>query len=159
MTITPAAIPANYYNPLVKQGCFDNDVMANVNALAAANDVLVASSQNSALAFGSIGTQITLLPATAPAGTYLFTCYGVITVALTGGSVSGFAFPISYTDDFQAQTPTVATVSATSTGSVCQGSYMFRSNGTAAIKFTPNYLTGQPTAGDIAYSVVLQRIL
>jgi hypothetical protein len=161
MTITPAVIPSQYYNAIVKEGAFDNDVASNINALAQANDVLVASSQNSGLAFGSLGTAITLLPSTAPLGTYLFTCYGVITVALSGGSVSGFAFVLGFSDDYQAQTPTVATVSAVSVGTVAQGSYMFRSNNStpAAITFTPNYLTGAPTAGKIAYSVTLQRML
>ena len=161
MTITPAAVSSNYYNPIIKQGCFDNDVMSQINSLEAANDILVASSQSAALAYGSLGTAITLLPATAAPGTYLFTCYGVIVTALSGGSVSGFAFVLGYSDDYQAQTPTAATVSATSAGTVCQGQYMFRSNNAtaAAITFTPNYLTGAPTAGKIAYSVTLQRIL
>lgn len=159
MPITPAPIPANFYAPLVKQGCFDNDVMSSVNALAAANDILVAASQNAGLAFGSIGTAVTLVPSTAPAGTYLVTCYGVITTALTGNSISGVAFVLGYTDDQGARTPTVATVSAVSAGTVLQGSYTFRSNGTAAITLNPNYLTGAPTSGNLGYSMMLQRIL
>src|SRR5271170_3439191 len=161
MSITPAPVSSSYYNPIIKQGCFDADLENQINNLQAANDIMVASSQNAALAFGKLGTAITLLPATAPAGTYLFTCYGVITTSLSGGSVSGFAFVLGFSDDDQAQTPTAATVSQTAAGNACQGSYMFRSNNAtpAAITFTPNYLTGAPTAGKIAYSVILQRVL
>ena len=83
MTITPAAISAAYYNPLVKQGCFDADTKKQVNALAAANDILVATSQNAAFGYAGFGTAITLLPATAPAGTYLCTIYGVVTTTIT----------------------------------------------------------------------------
>lgn len=159
MPIIPAAISATYNAPLVKQGCFDADIMNQVNALQAANDILVAANQNGALGFAGVGTAITLLPATAPAGTYLVSCYGVITTGLTGNSISGIAFVLGYTDDQGARTPTVATVSAYSAGTVLQGTYVFRSNGTAAITINPNYLTGAPTSGAVAYSTMLQRIL
>lgn len=155
MPITPAAVPSQYYNPLVKQGAFDNDVMSQVNALQAANDVLVASSQNSALGFASFGTAITLLPATAPAGTYIATIYAVITTTIT--TATSWLFTLGFTDDKQAQTPTVCTSSTMTAGAAEQGAYMFRSNGTAAITFTPT--AASAGAGVIAYSVVLQRVL
>lgn len=155
MTITPAAISAAYYNPLVKQGCFDADTENQVNALAAANDVLVASSQNAAFGFAGFGTAITLLPATAPAGTYLCTIYGVVTTTIT--VATSWLFTLSFTDDKQAQTPTVCTSSTMTAGTAEQGSYLFRSNGTAAITFTPT--AASAGAGVIAYSLILQRVL
>ena len=155
MPIIPAAVPANYYNPLVKQGALDNDVMSQINALQAANDVLVASSQNSALGFASFGTAITLLPSTAPAGTYLCNVYAVITTTIT--TATSWLFTLSFTDDKQAQTPTVCTSSTMTAGAAEQGSYTFRSNGSAAITFTPT--AASAGAGVIAYTVTLQRVL
>jgi hypothetical protein len=158
MAITPAVTPSNYYTSLVKQGAFDADAENQLNALIASNDILVASSQNSNLLGTALGSAITLLPATAPAGTYLFNCYGVVTTILAGNSVSGFSFVLGFTDDNKAQTPTAATVSAVAAGTGLSGSYLFRSNGTAAITFTPTALTGTPTSGALAYSVTLQRV-
>lgn len=160
--IVPAPITSANYTTIVKQGSFDSDIESQINALSQANDILVASSQNAALGFASIGTAITLLSATNAlnvAGTFIFTCYGVVTTTLAGGSVSGFAFVLGFTDDSQAQTPTAATVSAVSAGTAVQGAYAFRSKGGVAITFNPNYLTGAPTSGVIAYSATLQRIL
>lgn len=155
MTITPGAIPSNYYNPLVKQGAFDADLENQLNALAAANDVLVASSQNAAFGFAGFGTAITLLPATAPAGTYICSIYAVITTTIT--TATSWLFKIGFTDDDQAQSPTVCTSSTMTAGAAEEGSYIFRSNGTAAITVTPT--SASAAAGVIAYSVVLQRVL
>ena len=156
MPITPAAIPSNYYNPLVKVGVFEADTLNQLNALAQANDVMVASSQNAALGFASFGTAITLLPAsTALAGTYICTIYGVITTTIT--TATSWLFTIAYTDDKQAQTPTVCTSSTMTAGTVEQGSFMFRSTGATAVTFTPT--AASAGAGVIAYSVVLQRVL
>jgi hypothetical protein len=165
MPITPATIPDQYNSRLFKEGAFDGDVRRYVDAWIASSDPLVATSQTgipgagSTLTFAGLGTAITLMPATAPAGTYVFTVYGVCTTTLTGNSVSGFSFVLGFTDDKQAQTPTAATISSATAGAVAQGQYTFRSTGTAAITFTPTSLTGAATAGAIAYTVTLQRLL
>ena len=155
MPITPAVVPAQYYVPFFKQGANDADNQNQLNALMAANDILVAASQNSALGFASFGTAITLLPATAPAGTYQINIYGVITTTIT--TATSWLFTIGYTDDNKAQTPTVCTSSTMTAGAAEFGAYMFRSNGTAAITFTPT--AASAGAGVIAYTVVLQRVL
>jgi hypothetical protein len=155
MTITPAAIPSNYYNPLVKQGCFDADLENQINALQAANDTLVAVSSNSAFSYTGFGTAITLLPATTPAGTYMCSIYAVVTTTIT--TATSWYFVLGFTDDKQGQTPTVCTSSTETAGTAQQGTYMFRSNGTAAITLTPT--AASAAAGVIAYSCTIQRIL
>lgn len=155
MPITPAAIPANFNTLLVKQGAFDADLMNQMNALIAAQDILVASSQNPALGFASFGTAITLLPSGHPAGTYEVNVYAVITTTIT--TATSWLFPIAFTDDNKAQTPTVSTSSTMTAGTAQFGAYTFRSTGATAITFTPT--AASAGAGVIAYSVTLQRIL
>src|SRR5277367_6788905 len=148
MPITPVVVPANYQTLLIKQGCFDADVMNQINALLAGQDLLVAASQNAALGFASFGTAITLLPATAPAGTYEVNIYAVITTTIT--TATSWLFTLAFTDDKQGQTPTVCTSSTMTAGANEFGAYTFRSNGTAAITFTPTAVSAG--AGVIAYS-------
>jgi hypothetical protein len=155
MPITPAVISAVNLNPIIKQGCFDNDVAAQINALMAGGDLLVASSQNAAFGFAGFGTAITLLPSSAPAGTYIISATDVITTTIT--TATSWLFTVGYTDDQGARTPTVCTSSTMTAGAVEQGNYTFRSSGTAAITFTPT--AASAAAGVIAYSVTLQRIL
>lgn len=155
MPITPAVVPANYQTLIVKQGCFDADVMNQINALLQGQDILVASSQNTALAFGSFGTPITLLPAGAPAGTYEVNIYAVIKTTIV--TATTWLFTLAFTDDQQAQTPTVMTSSTLTAGTANFGAYTFRTTGATAITFTPT--AASISAGVIAYSVTLQRIL
>jgi hypothetical protein len=155
MPITPAVLPAQYYQPLTKQGCYDADLMNQQNAFQAAQDILLASSVNSALAFGSFGTAITLLPATAPAGLYIVSVYAVVTTTIV--TATSWLFTLGYTDDKQAQTATVSTSSTLTAGTAEQGTFTFRSNGTAAITITPTATS--ISAGVISYSVTLQRVL
>lgn len=140
---------------LLKQGSFDADLENQINANFSAQDTIVATSANSALAFGSFGTAITLLPATAPAGTYTVSVYGVVTTTITGAT--SWAFVLGYTDDKQAQTATVSTSSTLTAGTNEQGQFFFRSNGTAAVTITPT--ASGITAGVVAYSVAVQRSL
>jgi hypothetical protein len=167
-------VPGQLGAPLIYEGAFDeatrlalddsNDWIVYVNQSGIPGTVRLASQLNfpgsgQVMGFGSLGTAITVFPAnTFPAGTYIASVYAVCTTALSGGSVSGFAFPIGYSDDQGARTPTIATVSAVSAGTVCQGNYTFRALSSAAINFTPNYLTGAPTAGAIAFTFLLQRV-
>lgn len=155
MPVTPAVIPAQYYQPLTKQGCYDADLMNQQNAFQAANDILVAASVNAALAFGSFGTAVTLLPAGAPAGVYEANIYAVVTTTIVTATTWLFVF--GFTDDKQAQTPTVSTSSTLTAGTAQFGAYTFRSTGATAITFTPTATS--ISAGVISYSVTLQRVL
>lgn len=138
---------------LSKQGAFDSDLESQVNTNFNVQDTIVATSQNAALGFASFGTAITLLPATAPAGTYTVSVYGVVTTTITGAT--SWAFILGYTDDKQAQTATVSTSSTLTAGTSEQGQVFFRSNGTAAITITPT--AASISAGVVAYSVAVQR--
>lgn len=140
---------------LIKQGAFDNDVMSTINTNFSNQDSIVATSSNSALAFGSFGTAITLLPSTAPAGTYTVSVYAVITTTIT--VATSWLFTLGWTDDAQAQTATVSTSSTMTANANQQGQYVFRSKGGAAITITPT--AASAGAGVIAYSVVLQRAI
>lgn len=115
---------------------------------------IVYSLQNSAFAYTGFGTAVTMLPSTAPAGLYLATAYGVITTTIT--TATSWLFKLGFTDDDEAQTPTLSTSSTMTAGATQQGSYAFRSNGTAAITYTPT--SASAAAGVIAYSLVLERL-
>lgn len=138
---------------LIKQGVFDSDLESQVNANFMVQDAIVATSQNTALAFGSFGTAITLLPVNAPAGTYTVSVYAVVTTTITGAT--SWSFVVGYTDDKQAQTGTVSTSSTLTAGTAEQGQFFFRSNGTAAVTVTPTATS--ISAGVVAYSIVVQR--
>lgn len=145
-------MPGQTYT-LVKQGAFDADLENQINTNFNVQDSIVATSQNTALAFGSFGTAITVLPSTAPAGTYTVSVYAVVTTTITGAA--SWSFVLGYTDDKQAQTATISSSSTLTAGTAEQGQFFFRSNGTAAITVTPTATS--ISAGVVAYSIVVQR--
>jgi hypothetical protein len=159
MPITPAAIPSNFNNLLIKQGCFDNDVMSQVNALFQAQDVLVATTSNAALGFAAFNAAaaVTLLPSTTPAGLYEVNIYGVVTTTFVTNTTWNFS--LGFTDDAAAQSPIVLTSSTLTAGTGVFAAYTFRSNGTAAITYTPGKTGSAATAGVVAFSLAVQRLL
>jgi len=120
------------------------------------SDPILYSYSNGTFAYTSFGTAITMLPASTPAGAYQAQVYGVITTTIT--TATSWLFKLGFTDDQQAQTPTIATSSTMTAGTAISGSYFFRSNGSAAITFTPSYGGSAPGAGVVAASLVLQRL-
>ena len=141
---------------IVKQGCFDADVVNALNANAASTVGITTVINNAAFPFGSFGTAITLVPAAAAnAGTYRVTIYGVVTTTIT--TATSWLFVLGYTDDKSALTPTVCTSASMTANSVEQGTYFFRSSGTAAITITPT--AASAAAGAIAYTLILERIV
>lgn len=138
---------------LVKEGAFDADAR---NALNAGVAGIVTTINNAAFPFGSFGTAITLVPAgSTNAGTYRITIYGVVTTSIT--TATSWLFTIAYTDDKSALTPTVCTSSTMTANAVEQGTYFFRSSGTAAITVTPT--AASAAAGAIAYTLILERVV
>lgn len=137
-----------------KYGAFTKDIADQISSNFGECPDIVAKSSNLALGFASFGTAITLLPATAPAGTYRVSVYAVIVTTIT--TATSWLFKLGFTDDKQAQTPTASTSSTMTAGTAEQGVYTFRSAGTAAITFTPTAASAD--AGVIAYSLVLERI-
>src|SRR5271166_1928884 len=109
MPITPASIPSAYNNSLVKQGAFDNDIMAQINALQAANDILIANvnapnpyvSGTTGLGFALFNSAaaVTLMPIGAPAGTYIVSLYAVLTTAFATNT--NWVITLGWTDDYQ----------------------------------------------------------
>jgi len=112
-------------------------------------------------AFGQFTTAgvviATLAASTAPAGTYRLNLYAVVTTSLTGNSISAAGLTLGFTDDDTAETVTNA-LSAVTAGGKIENTYTFRSNGTAAITITGVATTGNPTAGAVAVSAILERI-
>ena len=165
MAITPAAVPGTYYAPIVKQGALDNDVTAQLNALIAASDILVASATSgtpgagTALSYTAFNTAsaVTLLPASHPAGTYIVNLYAVLTTAFATNTTWNFS--LGFTDDYQAQTPVAFTSSTLTIGTVLQGTYMVRSTGVTALTYTPGKTGSSATTGAVQYSITVQRIL
>lgn len=116
--------------------------------------VYTASVASLTFASGNFNVAVTMLPAAAPAGLYRATAYGVVTTLITGAT--SWAFKLGFTDDDQAQTPTVCTSSTLTAGTAESGSYTFRSTGATALTFTPT--AASISAGVIAYSFVLERL-
>lgn len=159
MPITPAPIPTQYYAPLTKQGSYDADLMNQQNAFQAAQDILLASSVNSALGFAAFNAAvaITLLPSTTPAGLYSASIYAVVTTTFVTNTT--WNFTLGFTDDAQAQTPLIVTSATLTAGTAVSNDYIFRSNGTAAITIKPGVTGSAATAGVAAYSITIQRLL
>jgi hypothetical protein len=116
--------------------------------------LVVGSVSNAALAFGSFGTAVQLLPA-GRAGTYRVSIYGVVTTTIV--TATSWSFALGYTDDKQAQTPTAVTSSTLTAGAEQQIVFTFRSTGATAITITPT--AASISAGVIAYSAVLEQLL
>ena len=140
---------------LTKQGYFDADVMNAVNTNAANTPGIVTTAQQAAALATGFGSAITLLPAGHPAGTYRITIYGVVTTTIT--TATSWLFTLAFTDDKQAQTPTVTTSSTMTAGTAQTGTQTIRSTGATALTYTPT--AASAGAGVVAYSVVVERVI
>jgi len=139
---------------LTKVGVFDADSVNALNNAMAATPDIVATNANAA-ASATAFAAITLLPASHPAGTYRVTTAAVVTTTIT--VATSWLFTIGYTDDKQAQTPTVSTSSTMTAGATQSGSFMFRSTGATALTVTPT--AASAGAGVVAFSVLVERII
>lgn len=154
---------------LFKAGCFDND---NINTLntnltnfntgftnTLANSPGIVNTVNlSAAAFGIWNTAaaVNLAAASAPAGTYRITLYLVITTTFVTNTAVVATF--GWTDDQGART-LVVTGGALTAGTTMIGSQLIRSNGTAAITYTPSVTGSAATAGNASVSAILERLI
>lgn len=161
MPITPIVIPTNYYTPLIKQGAFDADLMNQVNAIAAANDILVAAAVSpvggTGFAVFNTGAAVTLLPAGHPAGFYEVNLYAVLTTAFATNTT--WNFKLGFTDDGTAQSPIFATSSTLTINTALFAAYSFRSTGATALTYTPGITGSNATTGVVAFSLAVQRLL
>lgn len=145
---------------IVKQGCFDADVANSINGAFTNTPGIVGTTQNnSAVPFGNYttgGTAVTILPSGSPAGTYRITVYAVITTTFTGATVVQHV--LGYTDDQGARTVTFA-LGALTAGTLLTSTNTFRSTGAAAITITEQATVSNATAGAMALSVTLERLI
>lgn len=156
-------MPGLSVSTLTKQGCFDADVMNALNTtlgnLNAGTGGIVGSTNNGAVPFGNYttgGTALTLVASGAPAGTYRVTIYAVITTTFTGATTVGHT--LGYTDDQGARTTTNA-LGALTAGTLLTSTQTIRSTGAAAITVTEIATGANATAGAMALSVVVERLL
>jgi len=167
MPIIPASVPVTFYAPLVKQGCFDNDVMSQVNALQAANDVLVANvnapnpyvSGSTGIGFAAFNSAaaVNLIPVASAAGTYLVSLYAVLTTAFATNT--NWVITLGWTDDQQAQTLALVNSATLTQGTLVQTTATIRSTGVAAVTYTPSKTGSAATTGVVALSITVQRVL
>lgn len=151
---------------LVKAGCLEadtlnilNTALGGVNTALASTPGVVANVNNGAVPFGNYttaGTSVSLLASTGPAGTYRVSVYAVITTTFTGATAVQHV--LGYTDDQGARTVTFA-LGALTAGTFLTSTDTFRSNGTAAITILEQGTVSNATAGAMALSVVLERLL
>lgn len=146
--------------PLFRQGCFDADAMNAINTnISAANNtapgIVGTSINNSALAFGSMNAAVTVVPTAHPAGTYRVSVYGVVTTTIV--TATSWALAITYTDDQAARTNTITTSSTMTAGAIQGSSSLIRSTGATAI--AANLVAASASAGVVAYSVVVERVI
>lgn len=126
-------------------------------------DSFIVYSLSTSLGFAvfNTGAAVNMLPATAPAGTYRISLYGVTTTAFVTNTEETITF--GWTDDDQAQT-IVITTTAKAAGTITPAttavnSWMIRSNGTAAVTYTPAVTGSNATAGVMAVSILVERLI
>jgi hypothetical protein len=138
-------------------------VVAGVTSAGIGQPVIVASYSATlgfALFLTSGSAAITLLAATAPAGTYRLTAYAVISTTFSGNSVATVPITIGWTDSVHAQTNATILAGGTLTANFeQQGVLTINSAGTAAITITPSATTGNPTAGAMNVYITIERLI
>lgn len=162
--VAPVAGAPPVTTTIVKQGCLDADVVnaINQNTLNAGfpNDGFIAGSYvATAEPFGNFttgGTAKTVLAASSAAGTYRVSIFGVVTTTFTGATA--IQLNSGWTDDQGAHSSTHA-FGALTAGTVLTAVDVIRSTGAAAITVTEVGTVSNATAGAMALSVVLERLL
>jgi len=142
------------------QGCFDASAASDLSGVLNANFAsLTGTAVNATVPFGNYttaGTSVTVLPAGQPAGTYRISLFAVITTSFA--TSTAIQHVLGWTDDQGAHTQTNA-LSALTAGTFQTVSTMVRSTGTAAITVLEQATVANATAGAMALSVVVERLL
>lgn len=145
---------------LFKAGCFDNDNINTLNTnLANTSGQVGTPVNNSAVPFGNYtttGTAVTLLPSGHPAGTYRVSLFAVITTTFVTAANVGHT--LGWTDDQGAHTQ-ANTLGALTAGTLQTVVTNVRSTGAAAITVTELAGTSNASAGAMALSVVVERLI
>lgn len=147
---------------IIYEGCFDaaargqiNTAFTTVNTNLTNSGTIVASTTLLTQAATGFGTPITLLATGHPAGTYRIAIYAVVTTTIT--TATSWLFTLAFTDDKQAQTPTLSTSSTMTAGAVEIGNQLIRSTGATALTYTPT--AASAGAGAVTWSIVVERLL
>jgi hypothetical protein len=155
---------AGTFQTLTQQGCFTNDLETQINSnFAAAPNVVYSYSASVGFAVFNGGAAVNMLAATAPAGTYRFTLYGITKTTFVTNTEE--TITLGWTDDDAAETVVWTTAALTAgtqlppVSSTVSNSVTFRSNGTAAVTWTPAVTGSNATAGAMAISIVLERLI
>jgi hypothetical protein len=125
--------------------------------------IVYSYSASTGFAVFNAAAAVNMQAATAPAGTYRFTLYGVTTTTFVTNTEETIV--LGYTDDSAANTVTYTTAAKTAgtllppLSSTVSNSLTFRSNGTAAITWTPAVTGSNATAGVMAISILLERLV
>lgn len=151
----PGQIPT-----LIYEGAFTAETRNALNtAFTNTAGIVGTPLNNSAVPFGNYtttGTAVTLLPTGHVAGTYRITVSAVITTTFTGATA--VQHNLGWTDDQGARTQTNA-LGALTAGTNQLLTTTIRSAGTAAITVTEVGTVSNATAGAMALSAVVERIL
>jgi hypothetical protein len=99
---------------------------------------------------------VNMLPTTAPTGTYRISLYMVPTTGFATSTEEVITF--GWSDDDTAQTKAF-TSSAQSAGTITTGSQIIRSVTGTAVTYTPSVTGSNATAGVMAISIVVERLI
>lgn len=99
---------------------------------------------------------VSLLPTTAPTGTYRIGLYMVATTTFATSTEEVITF--GWTDDYQAQT-VAYTSSAQTHGTITLGSQLVRFVTGTALTYTPSVTGSAATAGAMAVSITVERLI
>jgi hypothetical protein len=144
---------------LVKVGAFEADTLNALNTAFVNTAGLVGTPVNAVVPFGNYtttGTVVTLVPAGAAAGTYRINIYAVVTTTFVGPTA--LQHNLGWTDDQAARTQTNA-LGALTAGTNQIVTTVIRSTGAAAITLTEVGTVANATAGAMALSVFVERLV
>jgi hypothetical protein len=145
---------------LVKAGALEADTLNALNSAFSSTAGVVGTPVNAtAVPFGNYttgGTVVTLVPAGAAAGTYRVNIFAVVTTTFVTATTVGHT--IGWTDDQGAHTQANA-LSALTAGTFQTVSTIVRSTGAAAITVTEIATVASATAGAMALSAFVERLV
>lgn len=152
-------------NVLFQIGSGGNPAVQGGVSMAGIGDTFIVYSLSASLGFAVFNTAaaVNMLPATAPAGTYRITLYGITTTTFVTNTQETITF--GWTDDQGARTVVYTTAALTAgtqlppLSSTISNSLTFRSNGTAAVTYTPAVTGSAATAGAMAVSILVERLI
>lgn len=149
---------------ITEEGAFSSDqrLQINSNFSSVANNfanvpgIVATVSASLGFAVFNSAVAVNLLPTTLPTGTYRISLYMVPTTSFATSTEEVITF--GWTDDYQAQT-VAYTSSAQTHGTITIGSQILRAVTGAALTYTPSQTGSSATAGVMAISIVVERLI